>query len=96
MLSVKIEERLSKRSGYVLAENDRMIAPDLQHMMSSRITAQIVRVLSSHVVMLSHPEAAAAVIMDEARARPSGCRTLGLNFSGADDGIGWEILRSGR
>lgn len=60
---------LYKRSWYVLAENDQMIAPDLQRMMSSRINAHVVRVRSSHVVMLSHPEAVAAVIMEAARAR---------------------------
>lgn len=60
----------SKRSWYVLAENDQMIAPDLQRAMSSRMGARVIPVRSSHVVMLSHPEAVAAVILEAALARP--------------------------
>ena len=60
----------SKPSWYVLAENDQMIAPELQRMMSSRMNARVVPIRSSHVVMLSHPEAVAAVILEAVLARP--------------------------
>jgi pimeloyl-ACP methyl ester carboxylesterase len=59
----------AKPSWYVLAENDQMIAPDLQREMSSRMNARVVRVRSSHVVMISHPEVVAAVILEAALGR---------------------------
>jgi len=59
----------SKPSWYVLAENDQMIAPDLQREMSSRMNARVVKVRSSHVVMISHPELVAAVILEAALGR---------------------------
>ncbi|MDY0749017.1 alpha/beta hydrolase [Paucibacter sp. R3-3] len=60
-----------KPSWYVLAENDQMIPPELQRAMSSRMKARVVPVRSSHVVMLSHPEAVAAVILEAVLARPN-------------------------
>ena len=60
----------SKRSWYVLAENDQMIAPDLQRAMAARMNARVVPVRSSHVVMISHPDAVAAVILEAVLARP--------------------------
>lgn len=60
----------SKRAWYVLAEEDQMIAPELQRAMSSRMHAHVVPVRSSHVVMLSHPDAVAAVILEAVLARP--------------------------
>jgi pimeloyl-ACP methyl ester carboxylesterase len=60
----------SRRSWYVLAEEDQMIAPDLQRAMSAQMNARVVHVRSSHVVMLSHPEVVAAVILEAAQARP--------------------------
>ena len=59
----------SKPSWYVLAENDQMIAPDLQRSMSARMNAHVVPVRSSHVVMISHPEIVAAVILEAALRR---------------------------
>jgi pimeloyl-ACP methyl ester carboxylesterase len=60
----------SKRSWYVLAENDQMIPPELQREMSSRMNAHVVPIRSSHVVMLSHPDLVAAVILEAVLARP--------------------------
>jgi pimeloyl-ACP methyl ester carboxylesterase len=59
----------SKPSWYVLAEDDQMIAPELQRSMSSQMNARVVRVRSSHVVMISHPEVVAAVILEAALGR---------------------------
>lgn len=47
----------------VIAEDDRMIPPALQEQMASAVNAKIVRVPSSHVVMLSHPEIVADAIL---------------------------------
>jgi len=52
----------------VLSENDHMIPPDLQEQMAKIAGATIVRVPSSHVVMLSHPEAVAETIIEAAIA----------------------------
>lgn len=49
---------------YVLAEDDQMINPDLQVVMSSRMNAHVTRVKSSHSVMLSHPDLVAATIIE--------------------------------
>ena len=59
----------SKPSWYVLAENDQMIAPELQRSMSARMNAHVVPVRSSHVVMISHPEVVTAVILEAALRR---------------------------
>jgi pimeloyl-ACP methyl ester carboxylesterase len=52
----------------VISEADRMIPPALQEQMASAAHADIVRVPASHVVMLSHPEAVADVIIASAMA----------------------------
>jgi pimeloyl-ACP methyl ester carboxylesterase len=52
----------TKPAWYVLAENDHMIDPQVQGAMATRIGAKVTRVASSHVPMLSHPEAVASVI----------------------------------
>ena len=59
----------AKPSWYVLAEDDQMIAPDLQRSMSTLMNAHVTAVRSSHVVMISHPEVVAAVILEAALAR---------------------------
>ncbi|MET0282351.1 MAG: alpha/beta hydrolase [Steroidobacteraceae bacterium] len=55
-----------RQSWYLLAQNDRMIPPAAQAVMAQRIGAKVTPVPSSHVPMLSHPEAVAAVILDAA------------------------------
>jgi pimeloyl-ACP methyl ester carboxylesterase len=59
----------SKPSWYVLAEDDQMIPPSLQREMSARMNAHVVPVRSSHVVMISHPELVADVILEAALGR---------------------------
>ncbi|MEM1362355.1 MAG: alpha/beta hydrolase [Pseudomonadota bacterium] len=48
---------------YVLAENDQIIPPRLQGYFAERIGAEITTIASSHVAMLSQPEAVAEVIL---------------------------------
>jgi pimeloyl-ACP methyl ester carboxylesterase len=52
----------SKPSWYIVASKDRAIQPDLEASMASKIHATTTTVASSHVPMLSHPDAVAAVI----------------------------------
>jgi pimeloyl-ACP methyl ester carboxylesterase len=58
----------SKPSWYVVAEQDRMIQPDLERAMAKKMNAKTTSVASSHVVMLSHPNEVAAVILDAVAA----------------------------
>jgi len=51
-----------KPSWYVIASEDRAINPDLEAIMAEKIGANTISVSSSHVPMLSHPEAIAQVI----------------------------------
>ncbi len=57
----------TKPTTYLLTEKDRMIPPVLQLAMAERAKAEIVKVESSHAVMLSHPKAVAHLIEEEAR-----------------------------
>lgn len=52
----------SKPSWYIVASQDRAIQPQLEASMASKIHATTTTVASSHVPMLSHPDAVAAVI----------------------------------
>jgi pimeloyl-ACP methyl ester carboxylesterase len=56
----------SKPSWYVVAANDRMIAPEQEANMAKQIKATTTTLSSSHVAMLSHPEEVAKVIEDAA------------------------------
>lgn len=53
-----------KPSWYLLAEADRMIAPELQRDTAAAIKAKLSRVNSSHVPQQSQPAKVAAVILD--------------------------------
>jgi pimeloyl-ACP methyl ester carboxylesterase len=52
----------SKPSWYLLASEDHTIHPELQRTMSARMNATTVSVPSSHLPMLSHPQAVADII----------------------------------
>lgn len=58
----------TKPTWYVLAEKDQMIAPQLQETMTSRMKAKVKRVPSSHVPMLSQPDAVVASIVAAAQS----------------------------
>jgi len=60
----------NKPSWYVVAADDRMISPDLERAFASTIKATTITVPSSHVAMLSHPEAVAKLIIDAAKSTP--------------------------
>ena len=61
----------SKRSWYVVAENDRMINPDYERFAAKRMGAATLALPTSHVPMLSKPEEVAAFIAEAAAANGS-------------------------
>lgn len=58
----------NKPSYVVISNNDHMIGPPLQETMAKRIKAKVFKADSSHVVMLSKPEAVAAAIIEAAKS----------------------------
>jgi pimeloyl-ACP methyl ester carboxylesterase len=66
----------TKPSWYIVAENDRMIQPDLERAMAKKIKAKVTALPTSHVPMLSRPNEVAAVILEAAAAseKPAGSR----------------------
>jgi pimeloyl-ACP methyl ester carboxylesterase len=52
----------SKPSWYVLANQDQTVHPDLQRFVSKRMKAETTELTSSHVPMLSQPDAVLNVI----------------------------------
>jgi pimeloyl-ACP methyl ester carboxylesterase len=59
----------TKPSWYMVASEDRVISPRLEAMMAQTINAETTTVRSSHVIMLSRPEAVADVIGHAAHGR---------------------------
>jgi pimeloyl-ACP methyl ester carboxylesterase len=62
----------SKPSWYIVAKNDRTVQPDLERFLAKRMGATTTEVDSSHVVMLSQPQAVVDVILKAAHAVQSG------------------------
>jgi pimeloyl-ACP methyl ester carboxylesterase len=58
-----------KPSWYMVASEDRVISPELEALMAQRIDAETITVHSSHVIMLSRPEAVADFITGAAHGR---------------------------
>ncbi|SDF59505.1 alpha/beta fold hydrolase [Terriglobus roseus] len=59
----------TKPSWYVVATNDRMIAPEHEASMAKQLNATTISLPSSHVVMLSHPKEVAQLIEDAASGK---------------------------
>jgi pimeloyl-ACP methyl ester carboxylesterase len=59
----------TKPSWYMVASEDRVISPKLEAMMARTIDAETITVHSSHVIMLSRPEAVADFITRAAQGR---------------------------
>ncbi len=65
----------SLRSWYLVAANDEAIAPEAERMFANRMGAETVEVASSHVAMVSHPEAVVELIEAAAKqAAAAGAR----------------------
>lgn len=58
----------SKPSWYIVGAKDRTVHPDLERFVAKRMDAKTLELESSHVPMLSKPEAVVEVILDAARA----------------------------
>ena len=56
----------TRPSWYIVATEDRAIQPSLERRMAEQIGAKTVSVASSHLVMLSHPEDVAKLIVEAA------------------------------
>lgn len=61
----------SKPTWYVVAANDRMIAPDLERQFAKTMKAKTITVPSSHVPMLSQAQKVAELIIDASRSAAS-------------------------
>jgi pimeloyl-ACP methyl ester carboxylesterase len=60
----------SKPNWYIVAKNDRTIQPDCERFLAKRMGATTIEVASSHVVMLSQPQAVIDVIRKAVKAVP--------------------------
>jgi pimeloyl-ACP methyl ester carboxylesterase len=71
-------------SWFLVATQDRTIAPDLERFEAKRAGSHTIEVNSSHVAMISHPEAVTELILDAARTtRASSAPTLAATGSTA-------------
>jgi pimeloyl-ACP methyl ester carboxylesterase len=73
----------SKPSWYVVAENDRMIQPELQRGMARRIGADMTGLATGHAAMLTNPEEVAKVILaaaESAMAKPQPAETRRIEY----------------
>ena len=55
-------------SWYLVSADDQAIAPDAERMFARRMGAETIEIASSHVAMVSHPDAVAGLIEAAARA----------------------------
>ncbi len=62
-LADKVSRVSDKPSWWVLPEEDQIVDPALQAGMAAQINATVVKIHSSHVAMLSHPDEVARVIL---------------------------------
>jgi pimeloyl-ACP methyl ester carboxylesterase len=59
-------------SWYLVAQNDEAIPPDAERLFAKRMGATTVEIASSHVAMVSHPDAVVKLMKDAARTVGSG------------------------
>jgi pimeloyl-ACP methyl ester carboxylesterase len=62
----------SKPSFYAVSTEDRTINPDLERFMAKRMGAKTIELKSSHLSMISHPEAITNLILEAAGQKSSG------------------------
>ena len=60
-----------KPSAYLVTTEDRVLAPETQHILVKRIGARVQEVASSHMVLLSQPEAVTDFVRVSALAMPT-------------------------
>jgi hypothetical protein len=59
-------EVIARLQGRGLSTEDRTINPDLQRFMAKRMNAKTIEVKSSHLSLISHPDAIANLILEAA------------------------------
>jgi pimeloyl-ACP methyl ester carboxylesterase len=69
----------SRPSAYLVAANDEAIAPDAERMFAKRMGAETVEVASSHVAMVSHPDAVVELIEAAAKQAADSAAHEGSN-----------------
>jgi pimeloyl-ACP methyl ester carboxylesterase len=52
----------------LIAKNDRVIPPEAERAMAARAHAHTIEIRSSHVAMISHPDAVTALVLAAARS----------------------------
>ena len=57
-----------KPTSYIVGSEDRTIQPELQRFLAKRMNAKVTELASSHVPMLSQPQAVLDVIRNAAKA----------------------------
>jgi pimeloyl-ACP methyl ester carboxylesterase len=75
----------SHPSWYLVATNDEAIPPDAERQFASRMGATTVEVASSHVAMVSHPDAVVKLI--EAAAEAAGSGAAGEHLAAAERSV---------
>jgi pimeloyl-ACP methyl ester carboxylesterase len=76
----------TKPSWYVVANEDRTVAPELQRFFAERIGATTYEIESSHMVMLSHPEFVIDVVREAAHTLQAPLATSRLASGGSSHG----------
>ena len=59
-------------SWYLVATNDEAIPPDVERFFAKRMGATVVEIKSSHVAMVSHPDAVTKLIEEAAASVKTG------------------------
>ncbi|MDQ1262504.1 MAG: hypothetical protein QG575_1685, partial [Euryarchaeota archaeon] len=57
----------TKPSWYLVVTEDKMIPPAAQHFMAKRAGSNVIEVVGSHAIFISHPDAVAELIEKAAR-----------------------------
>ncbi len=76
-------------SWFLVAEQDKTINPDQERFEARRAGSHTVEINSSHVAMISHPDAVTALILQAATADPA---RASLAATGAAPGDAWTAL----
>ncbi|MGO9256939.1 MAG: alpha/beta fold hydrolase [Bryobacteraceae bacterium] len=69
----------NKPSFYIVADQDRMIAPELEEKLAAQMHAKTIHISSSHVPMLSHPTGVANFISEAAGTQTDPPRSTDRN-----------------
>jgi pimeloyl-ACP methyl ester carboxylesterase len=60
----------SFQTWYIVSEKDQMLPPGAQHMFAQRMGASVTSIAGSHVLMVSHPDQVASIIIKASHEKP--------------------------